>query len=72
MEYITIWQPMVVIFISFSIGVCFGVLWLVYLGLNIQKELKKEIDAKNIALEKLKQTVELYTNKYEDNDYEAY
>jgi uncharacterized membrane-anchored protein YhcB (DUF1043 family) len=72
MEYTTLWQPLTVIFISFSIGMFFGVVWMFYWFLDSQKELEKELDKKNIALDRLKQTLESYTHKYENDDYEAY
>ena len=30
MEYINLWQPITVMFISFSAGVFFGALWMFY------------------------------------------
>jgi uncharacterized membrane-anchored protein YhcB (DUF1043 family) len=72
MEYTTLWQPLTVIFVSFSIGMFFGVVWIFYSFLDSQKKLEEELDAKNIALDKLKQTLELHINKYENDDYEAY
>ena len=60
MEYTTLWQPITVIFVSFSGGILVGTVWTFYSLLDIQKKLEEEIDAKNIALDKLKKRLGLY------------
>ena len=65
MEYTTIWQPLTMIFVSFSIGVFFGALWMFYAMYKTNKRTEKELNAKT---EQLNQ----FLDKYKDDDYEAY
>lgn len=50
MEYTTIWQPMILIFISFSIGMLAGSLWMFYIIHNSNKRLEQELDSKTRLL----------------------
>jgi hypothetical protein len=54
MEYTNLWQPITVIFVSFSIGVLVGAAWMFYSLLDGRKKLEEELDAKNIVLDKFK------------------
>lgn len=65
MEYTTIWQPLTMIFVSFSIGVFFGALWMFYAMYKTNKRTEKEL---NVKTEQLNQ----FLDKYKDDDYEAY
>ena len=50
MEYTTIWQPVSMIFVSFSIGVFFGALWIFYAMYNSNKKISEELDTKTRLL----------------------
>ena len=63
MQYISIIQPIIIVFISFSAGLFFGSLWMFYIMYKEKITLGKELDAKNKLLE-------AYMNVYEDDDYE--
>lgn len=65
MEYTTVWQPLTMIFVSFSLGIFFGALWMFYAMYNTNKRTEKEL---NIKTEQLNQ----FLDKYEDDGYEAY
>jgi uncharacterized membrane-anchored protein YhcB (DUF1043 family) len=50
MEYTTLWQPMVLIFISFSIGLFTGALWMFFIIQKSNKRLEQELDSKTRLL----------------------
>jgi hypothetical protein len=50
MEYTTLWQPITVIFVSFSMGVFFGSLWMFFAMNKSLKSIQRELDAKTHAL----------------------
>ena len=50
MEYINIIQPITVIFVSFSIGVFFGTLWMFYAMHRTNKKIEEELDSKTRLL----------------------
>ena len=72
MEYTDIWQPLLLIFVSFSIGLVFGALF-TFWRMRIDNELLKidsEINKENLI--KCESNLEIYENKYVNDDYEAY
>ncbi len=50
MEYTTIWQPLLMIFISFSIGIFAGALWMFCIIQKSNKRLEQELDSKTRLL----------------------
>tara|TARA_R110002051_G_scaffold30319_5_gene70185 strand:+ start:126 stop:332 length:207 start_codon:yes stop_codon:yes gene_type:complete len=66
-EYTTIWQPLIVIFISFSIGMFFGSLWMFFRMSNDNQQLEKELDSKTRLLEVYEEWLTL-----EDDGHENY
>tara|TARA_R100001480_G_scaffold137590_2_gene134638 strand:+ start:349 stop:540 length:192 start_codon:yes stop_codon:yes gene_type:complete len=50
MEYTTIWQPMLLIFVSFSIGLFTGALWMFFIIHKSNKRLEQELDSKSRLL----------------------
>ena len=71
-EYTTIWQPLTIIFVSFSMGVFFGSLWMFYSMYKSNKTIEEELHIKSEALQKIQNTLKSYTDKYVDDGYEAY
>ena len=72
MEYTNVWQPLLLIFVSFSIGLILGAFF-TFWRMRIDNELLKihsEVNEEN--LRKCQSTLESYENKYIDDDYEAY
>ena len=65
MEYTHILQPLILIAVSFGVGGILGAFWMFYVMLKTQNRLEKELDSKSKQLE-------MYENKYDDDDYEAY
>ena len=65
MEYPNVIQPIIVIFVSFGIGVTLGSFWMFYLMSRENDSIKKELDSKSRLLD-------TYENTYENDDYEAY
>ena len=65
MEYTNVIQPIMVIFVSFGIGVTLGAFWMFWLLSTENNSMKKELDSKTRRLDS-------YENIYEDDDYEAY
>lgn len=50
MEYTTLWQPLILIFISFSIGLFSGALWMFCIIRKSNKSLADELDSKSRLL----------------------
>ena len=72
MEYTTLWQPLLLIFISFLIGAFFGALAMFW-SMHTDKELLKiDADINQDRLRKCQNNLDHYLNKYMDDDYEAY
>ena len=65
MEYTNLIEPLGFIGLSLVIGMFMGAYWMFLLMYKTEKNLLKELDAKNKLLD-------LYINIYEDDDYEAY
>ena len=67
MEYTNIIEPLTVIFVSFSVGVFSGVLWMFYAMKRTNKKMEEELDSKTRLLNDYEKSL-----GYEDDDYEAY
>ena len=65
MEYTHIIQPLILIAVSLSIGAFFGSLWMFFIMHKTENSLRKKLDSINKILDS-------YTNKYDNDDYEAY
>ena len=50
MEYTSLWQPITMIFISFSMGVGFGSFWVFYAMYKSNKRVEQELDSKTRLL----------------------
>ena len=50
MEYTNIIQPLTVIFISFSLGIFFGSIWMFYAMYKSSKQMEQELDSKTRLL----------------------
>ena len=72
MEYTSILEPLLVIFISFLIGLFVGVL-LLFKKMNTDNELLQiDLDIIRERLQHCKETLDSQLNTYKDDDYEAY
>lgn len=67
MEYTSIVAPITIIFISFSMGVFFGTLWMFYAMYKSNKRMEKELDSKTRLLDAYEKDL-----THEDEDYAAY
>ena len=72
MEYTALWQPLLLIFVSFLIGAFFGALamfWSMYTDNQLLR-----IDAEIIEekLLKCEDRLDRFLDKYKEDDYEAY
>ena len=67
-EYSTIWQPITMIFVSFSMGMFFGSLWMFYAMYKSNKRRGEELDVKNRELERTQIKLRGYIEEY-DSDY---
>ena len=67
MEYTEIWQPLILIFISFSVGMFCGSLWMYFSMHNDTQQLKKELDSKTRLLDVYEKW-----SCYEDDGHENY
>tara|TARA_R110002020_G_scaffold66620_1_gene175172 strand:+ start:838 stop:1035 length:198 start_codon:yes stop_codon:yes gene_type:complete len=65
MEYINLIEPLGFIGLSLVIGMFMGAYWMFLLMYKTEKNLLKELDAKNKLLDS-------YIDVYENDDYEAY
>ena len=65
MEYTNLIEPLGLIGLSFMIGMFMGAYWMFLVMYKNEKDLLKELDAKNKLLDS-------YIDVYEDDDYEAY
>lgn len=65
MEYTNFIEPLGFIGLSLMIGVFMGAYWMFLLMYKTEKNLLKELDAKNKLLDS-------YIDVYENDDYEAY
>ena len=72
MEYTNIFQPLLLIFVSFLIGAFFGALAMFRIMYNDNELLRIDMEVNQEALRKYEQQLDQYLNKYEDDDYEAY
>tara|TARA_R110000751_G_scaffold262818_1_gene362128 strand:+ start:69 stop:260 length:192 start_codon:yes stop_codon:yes gene_type:complete len=50
MEYTTLWQPILLIFISFSLGLFTGAFWIFCIIQKSNKRLEQELDSKTRLL----------------------
>ena len=65
MEYTNLIEPLGLIGLSFMIGMFMGAYWIFLVMYKTEKDLLKELDAKNKLLDS-------YIDVYEDDDYDAY
>ena len=65
MEYTNLIEPLGLIGLSLVIGMFLGAYWMFLLMYKTEKDLLKELDAKNKLLDS-------YIDVYEDDDYDAY
>ena len=65
MEYTNLIEPLGLIGLSLVIGMFMGAYWMFLLMYKTEKDLLKELDAKNKLLDS-------YIDVYEDDDCEAY
>ena len=72
MEYTTLWQPLLLIFVSFLIGAFFGALAMFWIMYTDNELLRIEADVNREKLRKCEAQLDQYLNKYVDDDYEAY
>ena len=72
MEYTTLWQPLLLIFVSLLIGMFLGALAMLWITYKDNGLLKIDIDMKEEELLKCQDQLDQYLNKYVDDDYEAY
>ena len=72
MEYTTLWQPLLLIFVSLLIGAFLGALAMFWIRHTDNGLLKIDIDMKEEELLKCQDELDQYLNKYVDDDYEAY
>ena len=63
MEYTNLIEPLGLIGLSFMIGMFIGAYWMFLLMYKTEKDLLKELDAKNKLLNS-------YIDVYEDDDYD--
>ena len=62
MEYTTLWQPLILIFVSFSIGLFSGALWMFCIIRKSNRQLEQDLDSKTRLLD----TYEKSLNHTED------
>tara|TARA_R100001443_G_scaffold109155_2_gene120293 strand:- start:1174 stop:1377 length:204 start_codon:yes stop_codon:yes gene_type:complete len=67
MGYETVWEPVTIIFISFSMGAFFGALWMFYSMYDSNKKIEEELDSKTRLLDAYEKHLD-----YEDDGYHAY
>lgn len=67
MEYTTIFEPMLIIGLSLLGGILLGSIGATIIAMKSQKELIEELDAKNNLLEKLKETINIYSEKHKES-----
>jgi len=72
MEYTNIFQPLLLIFVSFLIGAFFGALAMFRIMYNDNELLRIDMEVNQETLRKCEQQLDQYLNKYKDDDYEAY
>ena len=72
MEYTTLWQPLLLIFVSFLIGAFFGALSTFWTMRTDNELLRIDADVNREKLRKCEDQLDQYLNKYVDDDYEAY
>tara|TARA_R100001244_G_scaffold73799_1_gene59187 strand:+ start:326 stop:544 length:219 start_codon:yes stop_codon:yes gene_type:complete len=72
MEYITFWQPLLLIFISFLIGAFFGALAMFWSMHTDNELLRIDAEINEEKLLKCQDRLDRFLDKYEEDDYEAY
>jgi membrane protein DedA with SNARE-associated domain len=72
MEYTTLWQPLLLIFVSFLIGAFFGALAMFWIMRTDNELLRIDVDMNEEKLQKCEDQLDQYLDKYIDDDYEAY
>ena len=72
MEYTTLWQPLLLIFVSFIIGAFFGALGMFWIMRTDNELLRIDADMNEEKLQKCEDQLDQYLDKYVDDDYEAY
>ena len=72
MEYTTLWQPLLLIFVSLLIGAFLGALAMFWITHTDNGLLKIDADMKEEELLKCQDQLDSYLNKYDDDGYEAY
>lgn len=65
MEYTNIVAPVTIIFVSFSVGVFFGSLWMFYAMYKSNKRRGEELDVKNRELERTQIKLRGYIEEYD-------
>ena len=72
MEYTTLWQPLLLIFISLLIGAFLGALAMFWIMRTDNELLRIDADMNEEKLQKCEDQLDQYLDKYVDDDYEAY
>ena len=72
MEYTTLWQPLLLIFISLLIGAFLGALAMFWIMRTDNELLRIDSDMNEEKLRKCEDQLDQYLDKYVDDDYEAY
>ena len=72
MEYTIIWQPILLIFISFLIGSFFGALAMFWSMRTDNELLRIDTEISEEKLLKCQDRLDRFLDKYKEDDYEAY
>ena len=72
MEYTTLWQPLLLIFVSFIIGAFLGALAMFWIMRTDNELLRIDADMNEEKLQKCEDQLDQYLDKYINDDYEAY
>ena len=72
MEYTTIWQPLLYMFVVFFTGTILGSLLMYYLMRRDYDLLMIDLEFAEEKIQKQAELLDNFYNKYEDDGYEAY
>lgn len=72
MEYTTIWQPLLFMFVVFFTGTILGSLLMYYLMRRDYDLLMIDLEFAEEKIQKQAELLDNFYNKYEDDGYEAY
>ena len=72
MEYTTIWQPLLFMFVDFFTGTILGSLLMYYLMRRDYDLLMIDLEFAEEKIQKQAELLDNFYNKYEDDGYEAY